>query len=87
METLQQMGLKAGARPEGAFYVLVNVKEYTNDSLSFCYDLLEKGRVAVTPGIDFGSGGEGYIRLSYATSIERIEEGLQRIGKYLERVS
>jgi len=87
VEGLGKMGLKLGARPEGAFYVLVNVKDFTNDSLSFCYDLLDKGKVALTPGIDFGSGGEGYVRLSYANSIERIGEGLQRIGKYLEMVS
>lgn len=87
VERLQKMGLKMAARPEGAFYVLVNVTDFTNDSLAFSYDLLEKGKVAVTPGIDFGSGGEGYIRLSYATSIERIGEGLKRIGKYLEMVS
>ena len=87
VDGLQKMGLKVGARPEGAFYVLVNVKEFTGDSLSFCYDLLEKGEVAVTPGIDFGSGGEGFIRLSYATSIERIEVGLARLKKYLEFIS
>lgn len=84
IDGLEGIGLKVGSRPEGAFYILVNVKRYTADSLSFCYDLLEKGSVAATPGIDFGDGGEGYIRLSYATSIERMEEGLKRIDRYLK---
>ncbi|MDT8318244.1 MAG: pyridoxal phosphate-dependent aminotransferase [bacterium] len=81
---LEKIGLKVGSRPEGAFYVLVNVEKYTTDSLSFCNDLLEKALVAATPGVDFGDGGEGFIRLSYATSMERLEEGLKRIDRYLK---
>ena len=84
VEGLEQIGLKVGSRPEGAFYLMVNVKRYSTDSLSFCGDLLEKAFVAATPGIDFGDGGEGFIRLSYATSMERIEEGLKRIDHYLK---
>lgn len=84
IDGLEEIGLEVGSRPEGAFYILVNIKRYTNDSLSFCNDLLEKAMVAATPGIDFGDGGEGFIRLSYATSIERMEEGLKRIDRYLK---
>ena len=84
IDGLEGIGLKVGSRPGGAFYILVNVKRYTTDSLSFCYDLLEKAKVAATPGIDFGDGGEGFIRLSYATSIERMDEGLKRIDSYLK---
>lgn len=87
MAGLEEIGLKAGSKPAGAFYVLVNVKGYTDDSLAFSRDLLERAKVAVTPGIDFGLGGEGFIRLSYATSVERIGEGLNRIDGYLRRRS
>ena len=84
IDGLGKIGLNVGSRPEGAFYILVNVRKYTTDSLSFCNDLLEKALVAATPGIDFGDGGEGFIRLSYATSMERMEEGLKRIDRYLK---
>lgn len=84
IDGLEKIGLKVGSKPGGAFYILVNVKRYRADSLSFCNDLLEKALVAATPGIDFGDGGEGFIRLSYATSMERMEEGLKRIDRYLK---
>ncbi len=80
---LKKIGLDVASDPAGAFYVFVNMRAYTDDSLAFALDILEKAKVAVSPGIDFGEGGEGFIRLSYATSIERIEEGLTRLEKYL----
>jgi len=83
LEELRKLGFEIQNPPTGAFYVLVNVRRYTTDSLSFAYDVLRHARVAVTPGIDFGSNAEGYIRLSYATSMERIGEGIQRLGRYL----
>ncbi|MBE9503909.1 MAG: aminotransferase class I/II-fold pyridoxal phosphate-dependent enzyme, partial [Proteobacteria bacterium] len=84
---LDKIGLEVSSKPAGAFYVLVNMKQYSNDSLQFAYDLLENTNVAVTPGIDFGEGGEGFIRLSYATSIENIEAALSRIEDYLKKIS
>ncbi len=48
---------------------------------------LKQAKVGVTPGIDFGSGGEGFLRFSYATSLENIKEGLNRLEKYLKRKS
>jgi len=80
---LEEMEIAPKVLPEGAFYMMANVKNYTNDSLSFALDILDKARVAVTPGIDFGSGAEGYIRISYACSMEELKEGLSRLGKYL----
>jgi len=83
LEGVEKLGFKVAVRPTGAFYVFANVKHLTNDSHKFALDLLEQTDVGVTPGIDFGSGGEGYIRFSYATSVEKIREGLERILRYL----
>jgi len=81
---LTKLGLKAPVEPLGAFYVLVDARHLGNDSLALARDILEKALVGVTPGIDFGPGAEGYLRFSYANSVENIEEGLARLGKYLE---
>ncbi|QGP91981.1 Aspartate aminotransferase [Neomoorella glycerini] len=80
---LKAMGLATRVEPTGAFYALANVKEYTGDSYSFAFEILEKARVAVTPGIDFGRNCEGYLRLSYANSLENIKEGLDRLERFL----
>ena len=63
----------------GAFYVLANARRYTDDSLKFVMEMLEAVQVGVAPGIDFGANGEGYLRFSYATSLEDIEKGCSRI--------
>ena len=79
--------------PKGAFYIMVNIGEYfgrsilgnvINSSLEFSKSLLEEEQVAVIPGIDFGL--DQYIRLSYATSRETIEVGLNRIENYLKKL-
>lgn len=85
LEGVKKLGFTVAVEPTGAFYVFANAKRFTRHSHKFALDLLEKTDVGVTPGIDFGSGGEGYIRFSYATSVERIREGLERIGRYLSR--
>ncbi len=69
-------------KPDGAFYLFVNIKEISNDSLTFAKELLESKGVAVVPGIGFGS--EGYFRFSFASSIENIREGIKRIAKFVE---
>ncbi|MBF0634246.1 MAG: pyridoxal phosphate-dependent aminotransferase [Nitrospinae bacterium] len=84
LDGLEQIGLPVKSHPQGAFYVFVDVSRYTRDSLSFAFEILEKAKVAVTPGVDFGADGEGFIRLSYATSIENIGEGLKRLGLFLK---
>ena len=68
--------------PKGAFYLFVNIKEVSNDSIAFCKELLQETGVAVVPGIGFGS--EGYFRFSFATDITTIREGIRRIGKFVE---
>jgi aspartate/methionine/tyrosine aminotransferase len=82
---LRRIGLGVGAPPTGAFYVLANARRYSPDSLAFAFEILEQAHVAVTPGIDFGRNAEGYLRFCYANSLERIDEGLRRIGALLER--
>ncbi len=67
-------------KPDGAFYLFVNIKEISNDSLSFAKELLESKGVAVVPGVGFGS--EGYFRFSFASSIESIREGIRRIAEF-----
>lgn len=69
-------------KPDGAFYLFINIKELTNDSMKFCSDLLEKEGVAVVPGLAFGT--EGYFRFSFATDLASIEEGIARIKKFVE---
>jgi aspartate aminotransferase len=69
-------------KPDGAFYLFVNISEVEKDSMKFSKDLLEKKGVAVVPGIGFGS--EGYIRISFATSLETIKDGINRIKDFVE---
>ncbi len=85
LERLRDMGLSVLTEPVGAFYVFVNVGAYTNSVYEFAFDLLGQTGVAVTPGVDFGPGGEGYIRISYANSLANISEGLDRLAGFLVR--
>ncbi|BAI61913.1 putative aspartate aminotransferase [Methanocella paludicola SANAE] len=81
LRRLGEIGLPVKSEPSGAYYVLTDVRQYSMDSLSFSRDILEKAGVAVTPGLDFGA--EGYLRFSYSNSLENIEEGMDRLDKYL----
>lgn len=81
---LRKLGFGIAAEPTGAFYVFANARHISADSYSLAFEILERARVGVAPGIDFGAEGEGYLRFSYANSIERIAEGLDRIEEYLE---
>lgn len=83
LKRLRSMGIAPQVDPSGAFYVLANIHEYSLDSYSLAFDILKRAQVAVTPGIDFGSACEGYIRISYANSLERIQEGMDRLESYL----
>ena len=83
IDGVRRVGFGVGFEPTGAFYVLANARAYTQDSTRFARRLLEEARVAVTPGAAFGPGAEGYLRFSYASSVERIEEGLRRIQRFL----
>ena len=70
-------------KPQGAFYLFVNIKDISNDSIEFCKELLQATGVAVVPGIGFGS--EGYFRFSFATDMTTIREGIRRIEKFIKQ--
>ncbi len=73
------------AKPQGAFYIWANVSKYTNDSFEFAKELLQKLHVATTPGVDFGSNKTNqYLRFAYTREIEHMQEGIQRLKKYLK---
>ena len=80
---LKEMGFGITVEPTGAFYIFANAKHISNDSYGLAFDILEKAHVGVGPGIDFGENGEGYHRFSYASSIEKIAEGMDRLERYL----
>lgn len=69
-------------KPQGAFYLFVNIKDISNDSIEFCKELLQSTGVAVVPGIGFGA--EGYFRFSFATDMTTIREGIRRIEKFVK---
>ncbi len=85
---LREMGRALRVEPTGAFYAFVNVGDVcarrAMNSHALAFDILERAGVAVTPGTDFGPGGEGYIRLSYANRYERLETGLDRLARYFD---
>lgn len=81
---LNNLGLKC-SRPQGAFYVFPSIKNTGMPSLDFSRKLLEKEKVAVVPGTAFGACGEGYIRISYASSLDNLKEALVRIKRFLEK--
>lgn len=83
IQRLREIGFGITVEPTGAFYVFANARRFTNDSYAFAFEVLEKARVGITPGIDFGPQGEGYIRFSYANSTANIAEGLNRLERYL----
>ena len=82
------MGIK-GFRcilPRGAFYIFPNIQAFGKSSTEFAEYLLSEGRVAAVPGSAFGKHGEGYVRFSYATSYDRIEEALNRIERGVRKI-
>jgi len=84
IDRLRELGLGITVEPTGAFYVLANARHIDGDSTRLAFDILEKAGVAATPGVDFGSNAEGYLRFSYASSMEKIAEGMDRIEAYIE---
>ncbi len=79
---LERLGLNVAKKPAGAFYILADARHIQGDSLALAYDLLEATGVALTPGIDFGEGAEGYLRFSYANSIAQIDAACDRLEDY-----
>jgi aspartate/methionine/tyrosine aminotransferase len=84
LRRLKELGFGITVEPTGAFYVFANAKHLSPDSYALAFDILENAHVGVTPGIDFGRNGEGYLRFSYANSMENIEEGMRRLERYLK---
>ncbi len=84
LKRLKEIGYKIHHEPTGAFYVFADAREFCEDSFKEAFNIVDTVKVGVTPGIDFGSGGEGFLRFSYANSIENIKKGLDRIEGYLK---
>ena len=85
-DQLQRLGFDIAIKPEGAFYIYANCSQFTDDSFQFARDLLQAEGVAVTPGKDFGENNpEKFIRFAYTTSIERLEEGIKRLERFLNK--
>jgi aspartate/methionine/tyrosine aminotransferase len=82
---LRELGFGISVDPVGAFYVFARAKHLSNDSYKLAFEILEQSGVGVAPGIDFGTNGEGYLRFSYANSLENITEGLRRMEEFLEK--
>lgn len=81
-ERLTQMGLET-VKPKGAFYIFPSIKKYNLSSFDFALKLLEEKRVAVVPGSAFSKYGEGYIRISYAYSMDELKIALDRLEEFL----
>ena len=85
MEAFKEMGLEC-FEPYGAFYVFPCIKEFNMTSEEFATQLLMEEKVAVVPGTAFGDCGEGYLRISYAYSLENLKIALQRIKNFVEKL-
>jgi len=86
IKRLKDLGFGITVEPTGAFYVFANAKHISSDSYKLAFDILEKAHVGVTPGIDFGRNGEGYLRFSYANSLDKIDEGMNRLEEYIRKM-
>lgn len=84
VKRLNDIGLPT-VTPHGAFYTFSNISSVIDESYRCAYDLLKKEKVAVVPGKEFGSAGEGYIRCSYATAYEKIEQAMERLERYVRK--
>ena len=83
IKRIREIGFGLAVEPAGAFYMLANAKHLAESSYDLAFEILEKAGVGVSPGIDFGKGAEGYLRFSYANSLENIKKGLDRIEQFL----
>jgi len=80
---LRRLGFGVATEPNGAFYIFANAKRYSGDSSRLAFELLERAKVCVSPGVAFGTNGEGFLRFSYANSLENLAEALGRLERYL----
>ncbi len=83
-ERLNAIGLEC-VKPQGAFYAFASIRATGLSSIDFCQELLKAQKVAVVPGNAFGKSGDGYIRISYASSMDNLKEALNRIEAFVSR--
>ena len=84
VEGLNELGLTCHM-PQGAFYVFPSIQKTGMSSMDFAQNLLHEQKVALVPGIAFGTNAEGFVRISYASSYENLKEALERIAKFVKR--
>lgn len=85
-ETVNQIPGFSCQKPDSAFYMFVNIKKTGMTSDEFCKYILKECYVTMTPGTAFGNSGEGYVRISYANSLEKLREAARRMMEVLEKV-
>jgi aspartate/methionine/tyrosine aminotransferase len=84
LPALKQLGFEIPVTPDGAFYIYANCSRFSDDSYTFCWDILEQAGVAITPGLDFGDNDpRHHVRVSYPKPIPVLEEGVRRLREYL----
>ncbi|MGN1279171.1 MAG: pyridoxal phosphate-dependent aminotransferase, partial [Limosilactobacillus sp.] len=84
LSRLEEMGFKC-TRPMGAFYIFAKIPAFLEqDDTKLIYQLAQEAHVAVTAGTFFGAGGEGYLRFSYATAMDQIKEGMDRLARFCQ---
>ena len=85
LPALRELGFVIPVEPQGAFYLYADCSRFTGDSFGFCNELLERAGVAITPGIDFGRYKAGeHVRFAYTTSLEQLEQGVERLARFLD---
>jgi aspartate/methionine/tyrosine aminotransferase len=84
---LRDLGFRVPVEPAGAFYVFADARAFGSDSRKLAFDILEHAHVGVTPGIDFGAAGEGWLRFCYAASENAIDEALARLARALPEIA
>jgi aspartate/methionine/tyrosine aminotransferase len=85
VDGLRKLGFEIPRPPAGAFYVFADARRFGSDSRRLAFDLLERAHVAITPGIDFGTAGEGHLRFSLSAPAAAIAEALARLARALPR--
>ena len=86
MPALERIGLRVPVMPDGAFYAWFDCSAHAESSWDFCFDMMRRAHVALTPGRDFGhSGSERFVRLSFASSMAQLQEALARLERVLSR--
>jgi aspartate/methionine/tyrosine aminotransferase len=83
VDGLRDLGFYIPSSPPGAFYVFADARAFGNDSRRLSFEILERAHVGVTPGVDFGDAGEGWLRMCFAASEETLSQALERLGRVL----